>query len=167
MDKLSVTRVIGSSMLPTIQVGDVLFLEKVPDDRIRVGELVVFRKNGKLLCHRIMIRYSKGGVTKFIEKGDNSLAWGNLISGEQIIGRVCKVYRGGKQIAVTSPIAKYYNVLVGRVINGFYIGHKIKKKYFPLLRLSLPVVWLLGVGIKINRKMNIILNNKWGSKKKC
>lgn len=87
----------GSSMHGTFKPGDKLTVEKVPFDRIKKGDLVVFRRNaGKesdFIVHRVVAITAKGLATR----GDNCHERdAEPAAPEQIVGRVTRYDRGGK-----------------------------------------------------------------------
>lgn len=71
----------GRSMLPTLQTGDIVFIEKVNPADIRVGDVIVYRFTGNfygiyldnaLIIHRVIYRYYHNGILCFVTKGDNN-----------------------------------------------------------------------------------------------
>lgn len=85
--------VLSGSMEPAFHRGDLLFLTNYPEDPVRVGEIVVFKVEGRdiPIVHRVLklheksVRYmiiylivncvwffSKNGTVKFLTKGDNN-----------------------------------------------------------------------------------------------
>uniref|UniRef100_A0A672LD39 Signal peptidase complex catalytic subunit SEC11 n=1 Tax=Sinocyclocheilus grahami TaxID=75366 RepID=A0A672LD39_SINGR len=68
------TQEIGS-MEPAFHRGDLLFLTNRVEDPIRVGEIVVFRIEGREIpiVHRVLkIHEKENGDIKFLTKGDNN-----------------------------------------------------------------------------------------------
>jgi signal peptidase I len=65
-------RVTGTSMLPTLEEGDMVGVEKVPFSDIRVGDIIVYdppcSNTGQSVIHRVVEIVSGGLVTK----GDNN-----------------------------------------------------------------------------------------------
>ncbi|KAI6077932.1 Signal peptidase complex catalytic subunit SEC11 [Aix galericulata] len=67
--------VTGGSMEPAFHRGDLLFLTNRIEDPIRVGEIVVFRIEGREIpiVHRVLkIHEKQNGDIKFLTKGDNN-----------------------------------------------------------------------------------------------
>ncbi|CAJ0954757.1 unnamed protein product [Ranitomeya imitator] len=65
----------SGSMEPAFHRGDLLFLTNRVDDPIRVGEIVVFRIEGREIpiVHRVLKIHEKdNGDIKFLTKGDNN-----------------------------------------------------------------------------------------------
>ncbi|XP_068710580.1 signal peptidase complex catalytic subunit SEC11A-like [Montipora foliosa] len=67
--------VLSGSMEPAFQRGDLLFLTNSKEDPIRVGEIVVFKVEGREIpiVHRVLkIHEKQNGDIKFLTKGDNN-----------------------------------------------------------------------------------------------
>lgn len=67
--------VLSGSMEPAFHRGDLLFLTNRVEDPIRVGEIVVFRIEGREIpiVHRVLkIHEKQDGHIKFLTKGDNN-----------------------------------------------------------------------------------------------
>lgn len=67
--------VLSGSMEPAFHRGDLLFLTNYRDEPIRVGEIVVFKVEGREIpiVHRVLkIHEKEDGVVKFLTKGDNN-----------------------------------------------------------------------------------------------
>ncbi|KAL1132587.1 hypothetical protein AAG570_010539 [Ranatra chinensis] len=67
--------VLSGSMEPAFHRGDLLFLTNYQDDPIRVGEIVVFKVEGRdiPIVHRVLKLHEKrNGTVKFVTKGDNN-----------------------------------------------------------------------------------------------
>ena len=70
-----ITVVVSGSMEPAIQRGDMLFLTNYEEEDIRVGEIVVFKIDGRdiPIVHRVLKLHKKeDGSIKFLTKGDNN-----------------------------------------------------------------------------------------------
>lgn len=81
----------GFSMRPEILPGDLLYIEVVQPESISVGDVVVFRKRGHLIAHRVVKKELARG--QFIEKGDDKFRPYPVELGS-VIGRVTAVKRG-------------------------------------------------------------------------
>ena len=97
----------GTSMLPLLREGvDSVMLEK-PDDVLKKGDIAFYRRdNGGYVLHRVI--KVKGG---YVMCGDNHLMLENGIEQRQIIGRVCAIYRGDKQLSMNGLKYRFYCLL--------------------------------------------------------
>lgn len=76
-NKMSIINIFGyksyiiktNSMEPTIKVNDVLITKKVEKEKIKVGDVITFIKNGEVITHRITQIDENGEYTT---KGDNN-----------------------------------------------------------------------------------------------
>merc|ERR1712062_817727 len=69
-----IVAVLSGSMEPAFHRGDLLFLTNYKDD-IRVGEIVVFKIEGRTIpiVHRVLkVHEKENGFIKFLTKGDNN-----------------------------------------------------------------------------------------------
>lgn len=80
------------SMTPNIYKGDVVIVEKLNEKDIlnlKVGDILVFHRDDKIVVHRIYEIYSSGQETFFKTKGDhNKDPDGYLIETSEVIGTV-------------------------------------------------------------------------------
>lgn len=93
----------GRSMVPLIQDGDVLQVEPIGSYKLRIGDIVLFRKDGEFKAHRIVRK--KGG--DFITRGDAGMHTDDVSRG-QIVGRVAskQCVRTGQMVSLSSVAAR-------------------------------------------------------------
>lgn len=82
--------VAGSSMLPAIRPRDVLLVRACPAERVRVGEVVVFLRGGRLFSHRVIARTGERLVTR----GDAVPDADPPVEPHELLGCVRRVVRG-------------------------------------------------------------------------
>jgi len=80
-------RVISNSMHPILNIGDQVLVEKTVINDIRLADIIVFKRNGKLTIHRVLGRYDLGEERYFLEKGDATHLT-SLVPVKSVIGRV-------------------------------------------------------------------------------
>eukprot|EP00057_Strongylocentrotus_purpuratus_P022783 XP_011677257.1 PREDICTED: signal peptidase complex catalytic subunit SEC11A isoform X2 [Strongylocentrotus purpuratus] len=115
--------VLSGSMEPAFHRGDLLFLTNYQEDPIRVGEIVVFKIEGRdiPIVHRVLRLHEKeDGTVKFLTKGDNNMvddrglyAKGQLwLERKDVVGRARGFvpYIGNVTIMMNDyPKLKYYS----------------------------------------------------------
>lgn len=74
----------GRSMLPAIHDGEIVHVQPVTRDMLRVGDIVLLRTGAEFRAHRII---RKRGQC-FITRGDSGVDTDGEIRGDQILGRV-------------------------------------------------------------------------------
>ncbi len=88
--------VMSGSMLPTIQVKDIVVTKKVPEEKLEVGDIITFispdtRFGGISVTHRIIEKYydESIGSYSYRTKGDNNnIADSVLVPNKNILGKV-------------------------------------------------------------------------------
>lgn len=65
--------VLSNSMLPTIQIGDLVLDKTVEPDTLAVGDIISYREGATtVITHRIVKITEDGGTRQFITRGDNN-----------------------------------------------------------------------------------------------
>ena len=80
--------VIGSdSMAKKVDKGDVLFFEKYDKQQIKAGDVIVFKKGGMLIIHRVVDVKTVNNVRRYFTKGDaNKTLDEGFVTDEEITG---------------------------------------------------------------------------------
>ena len=87
----------GSSMLPFIKSGDVISLEPVAEKSLTVGTIVLYKSDQtQMVAHRVVKRRVKNGQIFLSVKGDAHLHSDQLVTGEQIIGKITEIKRDSR-----------------------------------------------------------------------
>ncbi len=98
-------RVVSNSMYPSITRGDEVLVETAHTEKVRFGDIVVFKRNGGLITHRVIGKREFGGERHFLEKGDAVLRC-SLVSARDVIGRVTAISTSGKTLAIVSGVGR-------------------------------------------------------------
>jgi signal peptidase I len=88
----------GSSMLPILLPGDVVYYQKTSFKQYRVDDIVMIRQKQGTITHRVIYKNKKFIITK----GDNNFESDGKIYPKQIIGKVYQVKRSGTVFSSTS-----------------------------------------------------------------
>ena len=70
--------ILSNSMVPTLTRGDVLIFKKLTEEElldIKVGTIIVYKKDGKNISHRVIKRHKLSNEVFYITKGDNNLSY--------------------------------------------------------------------------------------------
>ena len=87
--KRSRLRIAGNSMSPLIGDGYDLIVEH--KGGIGLGDIVIFKHQGRVMAHRVVRVLQNKDRAVFVTKGDNSTGFDSPISREQIIGKVVMI----------------------------------------------------------------------------
>ena len=82
----------GQSMLPILRPNDIVYFKKTPFLKIKVNDLIIFKKKNQLITHRVIYKTKKYLITK----GDNNLNFDGKIYPKQILGKVYQIKRNGQ-----------------------------------------------------------------------
>ena len=86
----------GSSMLPILHSEDVVYYRKTSFTKLNVNDIILIQKSKKLFTHRIIYTDDKKGGF-LVTKGDNNPQSDGKIYSHQIMGKVIKAKRNGKE----------------------------------------------------------------------
>jgi len=78
----------GNSMNPILYPGDVVVTRVVAADKIRVGDIIRFHRDGIDVVHRVMEVQSNGSTTIFTTRGDNNNVNDEPVMADQLEGKV-------------------------------------------------------------------------------
>lgn len=85
------TVISGSSMNPTLLVGDVVVTREVEPGQIEVGDIVRFRQGDAFVIHRVVEIEESEGTFFFVTRGDNNNVEDPPITASQLEGKVILV----------------------------------------------------------------------------
>jgi hypothetical protein len=95
----------GWSMLPTVWPGDTLVIESVRQDQVRIGDLVLVGRDGRLCAHRVICTAGDPENSHWITQGDAMPAPDRPVIGSELLGRVAYLIRAGKLVAVPAELS--------------------------------------------------------------
>jgi len=119
----------GPSMFPLIKTGDKITI--TPGKCFGVGDIIVFKRDEQMVCHRIVRVFEKGGIKHYQTRGDSFFSLDEPITSHQILGRVTKIERENvsflrRSLLLIHPILKFSK------LNAFVITILITfKAIFP------------------------------------
>jgi hypothetical protein len=99
-------------MRPLIEVGDRILVKKARAKEIRPGDVILFKRDGAFVTHRLLKISEVDGKQMILQKGD---AGGipDTIPGDSVIGRVTVVEKGGKPLRLDTGRLGALNHLLG------------------------------------------------------
>ena len=99
---------VGVSMLPLLRQGRDLFtVEKKGPNRCRVGDVVLYRRGGDYVLHRIVAVRERD----YVLLGDNCVRREYGVTDEDILGVMTAYVRGGKTHSVNAAAFRLYTRL--------------------------------------------------------
>lgn len=91
---------VGTSMVPTIQPGDMLTIQPLNSHEIALGDLVVYAKEHTLVVHRVVRTACSSGETRLVTRGDRLLRDDAPILPADLLGRVARIERKNRRVNV-------------------------------------------------------------------
>ncbi|MGA9545370.1 MAG: hypothetical protein WBQ85_17480 [Candidatus Sulfotelmatobacter sp.] len=98
-------RATGWSMLPSVWPGDTLVIERITPDQVRVGDVVLVGRDGRLCAHRVVSVAEGCQSPHWITQGDANSAPDLPVSEGEFLGRVDHVIRAGKLAPVPAELS--------------------------------------------------------------
>ena len=111
-------------MSPFIKAGSVLTVKKV--EKILVGDVVVYRRKGEFIAHRVIKKTHDGGEVFLVTKGDNLFYKDEPIEEDQILGKVVRVEKQGKTISMNCFSSNILNRLLA-LLSPCVLPHMLAK----------------------------------------
>ncbi|HUK52685.1 MAG TPA: S24/S26 family peptidase [Candidatus Binatia bacterium] len=90
-------RVQGASMLPSLFPGDVLTIRRCDPREIVAGDIVIFRREGLCIAHRVSERMTGSTACRLRTRGDALRNCDPPVSESEVLGRVTHVERNGRR----------------------------------------------------------------------
>lgn len=101
----------GFSMRPFIKGKERIIVKKSGLKCFRIGDAVVFKKNGKLICHRLIKKVKLEGRYIIFCRGDNSYS-AEMVTEDAVEGRVAAIIKDNKVINFDSPVQHAVNFTI-------------------------------------------------------
>ena len=122
--------IVSESMKPTLEVDDVVVVQKCKPSQLQIGDIITFRQDNRIISHRILDITKEKGITKFKTKGDNNeIPDSDLVEQEQIYGKVqFSIYKIGKIISYIQNARGFINVVTFVVIVYILVSLRDKQK---------------------------------------
>lgn len=105
----------GWSMLPSIWPGETLVVERVNQDQVRIGDVVLVGREGRLCAHRVIGTSGSPENRQWITQGDAQPVPDLPVAGDELLGRVTYLIRGGRLVPVPARLSVVEN-LVAKIV---------------------------------------------------
>jgi len=104
----------GRSMYPSIREGELITVEPVKPRDVKLADIVLYRSERGLIAHRVVgSSPTQSSVLSphhsLLLKGDASLCCDQPVAAQQILGRVVRVQRNGRSLALATRGAKMWH----------------------------------------------------------
>lgn len=150
-------RLQGDSMWPTIPPGTLVEVERISAADIRLGDLVVWQQDGRLVAHRIVQRVRDDSGAHLVTKGDNASSRDHLISPEMILGRVCRLF--GEAVAVQECGSFQYRLVAAFWVLRWNVRRPLDSMGRPLPASAKATLkrWRDSLGYRLSQGLQALL----------
>jgi ATP-binding cassette subfamily B protein len=107
-------RVGGTSMFPFLKHGDIITISKCSISELRIGDVVVFKTDGKWIAHRLLKIILKNNKTFLLTKGDTCRFKDPLFAEEQYAGKVISFERKLKEKKTDASLLSFISIFIAR-----------------------------------------------------
>ena len=104
-------RVSGESMAPLLRPGDSVLVASCHPEELQIGDLVLIRREGDLVTHRLIGRTRQGWITK----GDGSPWTDPPPAADHLLGKAVALESGGRRISFDTYSWRRRSRVAGRV----------------------------------------------------
>jgi len=105
--------VVSDSMSPFIKARDIIVIRPVTPKELRLGDIVVFDKEGRLFSHRLIRKYFKANRHIFITKSDRTFVADMPFTDKKLMGKVSRVQKSVKTLNLESIFWTLINRFLG------------------------------------------------------
>jgi hypothetical protein len=109
----------GWSMLPTIFPGDILMVERIDEDQVNLGDVILASRDGWFCAHRVVAKSEDCGPS-WLTQGDAMAIPDRPVKPSEVLGRVAYVTRRGKRIALPAKLSVIESLIASLVRRSFF-----------------------------------------------
>lgn len=106
-------RISGKSMLPILFNRAIIKIILCPFKEIGIGDLVVFKAQDSVICHRLFKKINSGGGLFLKTKGDTASVFDPLVTESEIIGKVITFKKGWLHLNLNNPLSRLIGLFMG------------------------------------------------------
>lgn len=124
----------GFSMRPFLKTGERLVVKKVPVKDLRRGDIILYKADNQLVCHRLVKKIVSESGYLLYTRGDASPKIGEPITESALVGKVTGILRKGGIINFTGKWSYFVNRLIVEFAPFIRIGIKLSKRPIQFLK---------------------------------
>lgn len=129
--------IVSGSMEPEIQIGDIVIVKEVEEDKLQEGDIISFRQGQSVVTHRIIGIIENENEKTYKTKGDNNniedrqeigfaLIEGKLIGKIPFLGKIAQMLQGKITVIVIALMVYIYFSHISK-INRIKNRRKVKR----------------------------------------
>ncbi|MFC1804881.1 S24/S26 family peptidase [Candidatus Omnitrophota bacterium] len=133
MQEHSYFKISGLSMWPSCRPGDKLLIAKVSPQELKIGDIIAYKSQGALICHRLVMKTGRNGNIRMRARGDCSFSLGEIVDAKQFFGKATAILRGDRIISLVGLRSQMINLLLAVISPLFLLRFKLNR------RLKIPI----------------------------
>jgi hypothetical protein len=102
----------GFCMWPFLNDGQKILVKKIAPHEFRRGDLILYRGDGHLLCHRLLRKEEQGGSWVFYCRPDSSVSQGEPVNENIVEGKVAAVITADRVINLGTPSQRFRAIII-------------------------------------------------------
>ena len=102
----------GFSMWPFLKSGQKILVKKSGGQDLRKGDLVLYRADGQLVCHRLLRKENINNRWVLYCRGDTSLSKSEPINEKALEGKVTAIIFADKALDLRTPLARLWALII-------------------------------------------------------
>jgi len=103
-------------------------IKKAPVEDLSVGDIILYRSNNQMICHRLVKKVACGNGYLLYTWGDAGPNLGEPITEKALVGKVTGILRKGRIIDFTGRWRHFVNRLIVEFAPFLRIGIKLSKR---------------------------------------
>ena len=124
----------GFSMWPFLRAGEKLIVKRTPLENLRVGDLIIYRANNQLVCHRLIKSVKEGERYSLYARADSSVSRPETVTAEMFLGQAISIIKNGKIINLKRMKWQLINRLIVLVAPLLSWGTRITRPCYSRIK---------------------------------
>jgi len=134
MEKVFLFETTGFSMWPFLKAGSKLFVKRVPPEKLKKGDIILYRENNKVICHRLVKKAASGQSYLFWARADNALSLSGPLTEQMYIGKAVALLKKRKVASLCSFRQRLLNQVIIVIVPFLSRAMKITKPCYDRVR---------------------------------
>ena len=102
----------GYSMWPFLLPLEKLVVKKTAFEQVRVGDIIIYRAEGKLICHRVVKKAHRARSCLLYSRGDASLSSPEAVNPEMFAGKAFGILKDERIVSLDTRPQHLLNRLI-------------------------------------------------------
>lgn len=124
----------GFSMWPFLRAGEKLIVKRTPPENLRAGDIIIYRANNQLVCHRLIRRVKEGERYLLYARADSSVSRPETVTEEMFLGQAISIIKNGKIINLKRMKWQLINRLIVLVAPFLSWGARITRPCYSRIK---------------------------------